>query len=87
MGFLVNKSLKVTSTNLVNKRITTLTLTKKDKFEFKSTPTVVKYFRIKKEPVELSIINVHAPHMQKTSSQEKNSLTDDFYSNLQKTSK
>ena len=69
MRFLVNESLKVTKTNVVNKRITTLTLTKKDEFEFKSTRSVVKYFAIKKQQVELTIINVHAPPMRKTSSQ------------------
>ena len=35
MGFVVNKSLKVTSTNLLNGRISTLKLTKNDKFESK----------------------------------------------------
>ena len=71
MRFLFKKYLKVTSTNLVIKRITTLALTKKNKLEFKSTPTVVNYFGIKKEQGELSIINVHAPPMRKLSSQEE----------------
>ena len=60
-GFLVNKSLKVTSTNLVKEKIGTLIVTKKDKFKFKSTPTGVKIFRKTKKQCELSIINVHAP--------------------------
>ena len=87
MGFLMNKSLKVTSTNLVNERTATLTVTKKDKFKPKSIPTGFKIFRNKKEQWELSIINVHAPHMEKTTSQEKSSQTDDFYNDLQKLSK
>ena len=48
---------------MVNERIATLTVTKKDKFIFTSTPTGVKIFRIKKNQSELSIINVHVrPH-------------------------
>ena len=77
--FLFNKSLKVTGTNLVNERSATLTLTQKDKFEFKLTPTAVKIFRMEKEQDELYIFNVHAPHLRKTSSQEQSSLTDGFY--------
>ena len=74
MGFLVNKLLKVTSTNLVNERIAKLTVTKKD--EFKSTPTGVKICRTKKKQRGISIVKVHAPlwgggHMGITSSQEK----------------
>ena len=61
IGLLVTKSLKVTSTNLVNERIATLKITKKDKFKSKSTPTRVKIFRIKRKQCEPSIINVHAP--------------------------
>ena len=57
MGFLVNKSLKVTSTNMVKKRIFTLTVTKKDKFKSKSTPPGVKLYKIKQKQCELSFIN------------------------------
>ena len=64
-GFLFNKYLKVTSTNVVNEIIASLTLTQKDKFEFKSTPTAVKIFRMEKEQVELSIFHVHAPTCEK----------------------
>ena len=52
MGFLVKKSLTVTSTNLVNDRLSTLTVTKKDKFKSKSEPTGVKIFRSKKKQCE-----------------------------------
>ena len=44
MGFLVKKSRKVTSTNLVNQKIATMTLTKKDKFNPESTTTHGIYF-------------------------------------------
>ena len=90
MGLLVNKSLKVTSTNLVNKRIATLTVTKKDNFNFESTPTGVKILNNKKKKklCELSIFNVHAPpYIGKTSPQGKRSLTDDFYKDFQETIK
>ena len=87
MGLLVNKSLKVASTNLVNERISTLTVTKKDKIKSKSTPTGMKLFKIKKKQCELSITTVHNPHMGITSSQEKCSLADDFYDDFRKTTR
>ena len=87
IGFLVNKSLKVTSTNLVKETIATMTLTKKDKFKSKSTPTGVKIFRIEEKQCELSIVDLHATLMGITSSQEKNSSIDNFYNDVQKTIK
>ena len=56
LGFLVKKSLTVTSTNLVNDRLSTLTVTKKDKFKSKSAPMGVKIFRSKKKQCDLSLM-------------------------------
>ena len=81
--FLFKKYLKVTSANVVNERSATLTLTQKDKFEFKLTTTAVKIFRKEKEQGELYIFNVHAPHLRKTSSQGKISPTDERFQSRQ----
>ena len=72
MGFLVNKSLKVISTNLVNERIATMTVTKKIQFQiWKNTNWSQNFQKWKNIGI--------------TSSQQKSFLTDDFHHDLQKT--
>ena len=72
MVLLVNKTLRVTSRNLLNEGIPTLTVTKRNKFKSRSTPTGVESFRIRKKQSELSVINVHAPHTCEKHPLEKN---------------
>ena len=83
MGFLVNKSLKVSSTNLMNERISRLRVAKKDKFKSKSTPTGDKIFGTNKKQVN-SLSKIFMPATWESHTAKKNSLIDDFYIDLHK---